>query len=152
MRSMWENSLWFRVFVLVVWLSLLWTLNFMFFAPFLWFSYGLSLIILTIFLWLLLFYLVKYFRYSYEIKENNLYIKTSNKKKVYKIPFCDIKNVKKVTIPFNHKFWLKFDANRNILYLSWFAPKWILLQLKTHDIVISPRKYELFYEKLKKSI
>lgn len=153
MRSIWENSLWFRIFILIVWLSFLWALNFMVFAPFLWFVYDWNIVLFTIFLWLLLFYLIKYFRYFYEIKKNTLYIRTPHKKKLYEIPFSDINKIEKIeNIPFLYKFWMKFDANNNILYLTWFSSRWILIRLQTHDIVISPRKYKLFYENFKKSI
>jgi len=153
MKSIWENSLWFRIFVLIVWILFIWFLNFLVFGPFLWYSYDVNLIIFTIFLWIVLFYVIKYFKYFYEIKQNSLYIKTPHKKKIYSIPFSDIKEIKKIlNIPFVYRFWVKFNPNKNILYLNWFSWRWILIRLKTHDIVISPRKYDAFYEELKKKI
>ena len=153
MKSIWENSLWFRIFVLIVWILFLWFLNFLVFGPFLWYSYDVNLIIFTIFLLIVLFYVVKYFKYFYEIRQNCLYIKTPHKKKNYSIPFSDMKEIKKISnIHFVYKFWVKFNPNKNILYLNWFSWRWILIRLKTHDIVISPRKYDAFYEELKKKI
>jgi len=153
MKSIWENTLWFRIFILIVWLSFIGILNFMFFGPFLWYTYDSSLIFFTIFLWLLLFYVIKYFKYFYEIKDSSLYIRTPHKKKIYEIPFSEIKKIKKISnIHFVYKFWVKFNANKNTLYLNWFSWRWILIGLKTHDIVISPRKYDEFYEKIKKII
>jgi len=153
MKSIWENSLWFRMFMLIVWLSFIGILNFMVFAPFLWYTYDMNLIFITIFLWLVLFYVIKYFKYSYEIKQDSLYIKAPHKKKVYDIPFSEIKEIKKIfNIPFAYKFWVKFNPNKNTLYLNWFSWRWILIGLKTHDIVISPIKYDAFYERLKKQI
>ncbi len=153
MRSIWENSLWFRVFILIVWLSFMGVLNFIVFAPFFDYNYDYNLIFFMIFLWILLFYIIKYFKYLYEIKEDSLYIKTPSKKKIYEIPFNEIREIWKISkIPFSYKFWMNFNPNKKILYLNWFSSRWILIKLQTHDIVISPRRYYDFYKELKKKI
>jgi len=153
MKSIWENSLWFRIFILIIWLFFIGALNFLVFWPFLWYKYNFNLVLIIIFVWILYLYLVKYFKYFYEIQKNNLYIKTPYKKKVYELPFSDIQKIAKIShMPFIYKFWIKFDANNNILYLTWFSSRWILISLQTHDIVISPRQFDLFYEKLKEKI
>ena len=90
-------------------------------------------------------------KYTYTIKDAFLLIKTPSKH--YKIPFADIEKVWIVEkVPFVNKLFLKFDQLNQILYLMGFYNKWIAIKLPTHTIIISPRKMDEFYKKLKGNV
>jgi len=151
MKSIWYNNLWYRILVAVVWFLFLLWLNFLVFAPFMWKHYGYTEVFLVLFLWLFLYYLIKVFKYEYKIREGFLYIKWPFK--YYKIPLLDIEKIWEIhNIPLKYKVWYKFDLVSQILYLCGYVDKWIILKLKTHDIVICPIKYKQFYENLKENI
>lgn len=147
LKSYWDNSLWYRIITLLVWLAFLFWLNFLLFAPYMWKTYGYTEVIIVIFLWLALFYLFKMFKYEYTIKDDALLIKWPFK--YYKIPFSDIQKVGEIkNIPLHYKVGMKFNPFSRILYLCGYVNKWIILKLGTHDIVICPRKYQDFFKKL----
>jgi len=148
LKSIWDNSIWYRIITLIVWLSFLFWLNYLLFAPYMWIKYNYTEVFLVIFLWLTLFYLIKMFKYEYTIKDNALFIKWPFK--YYKIPFSDIEKVWEIkNIPLHYKVGMKFNPISKILYLCGYVNNWIILKLQTHDIVICPRKYKDFFEKLK---
>lgn len=148
LKSTCENSLWYRLVIFFVGLSFLFWLNFLLFAPFMWIKYWYVEVFLILFLWLFLYFLIKFSKYIYTIKDEKLLIKSPYK--FYKIPLSDIEKVWEIDkIPFSNKFWMKFDSINKILYLCWFVDKWIILKLKTHDIVICPRKFDDFFKLLK---
>ena len=146
--SIWNNSLWYRLFVLFIWLLVIFWLNYFLFAYFTWSYSSIWLVIMWLFLCIFLWYLIKYSKYKYIIEKEYLYIKTPSRE--YKIPLIDIKRVGKIeNIPFVNKTWVKFDQMNKILYLCGYCSKGIALDLSTHTLVICPRKYDEFYERLK---
>jgi len=146
--SIWDNSLWYRLFVLVVWLWVLFWLNYFLFSYVIGHSFNLWLIVWWVFLSVIFWYLLKYSKYKYVLEKESLYIKTPSRE--YKIPLIDIKRVGIVqNIPLVYKIWQKFDHINKILYLCGFSDKWIALDVSTHTIVICPRKFNEFYERLK---
>lgn len=148
MKSTWNNNIYFKIFTVCVWLAFLIILNVLVFSSIIWSKLWSNIIIVFAILWILLFYLLKYFKYSYRISENELIINTP--RKIYRIPFKDIKKISEnYKIPLVYKFWINFNHNENILYLCGFADKWIRIKLETHDIVISPFKYNELVKILK---
>ena len=148
LTSIWNNSLWYRILVLLVWLAVLFWLNYFLFAYFMWKSYSVYLVVLWIFLAIILWYLLRNAKYRYTIKDWFLFIKTPSRQ--YKIPLKDIQKIWEITnIPLSYKLGLKFDTTNKILYLCGFTDKGIILALPTHDIVIAPRKYEEFKRELR---
>lgn len=147
MKSIWNNNIFFRILLLTIWLVFIVVFNYMFFSWVIWISLWLNIFIILLLLWFLLFYMIKYFKYTYKISEQELVINTP--RKIYRIPFKDIQKISRdYKIPFVYKFGVNFNHNENILYFCWFADKWILIKLETHSIVISPLKYEQFFNKL----
>jgi len=147
LRSFSNNSWWYRIFVFILGLLVIFGLNYFLFAYFK-NAYSLTLVLLWIFCSILLYFFLRWMKYTYTIKDNFLLIKTPSKQ--YKIPFSDIEKVWMIeSIPFVNKLFLKFDQINHILYLMWFYNKWIAIKLPTHTIVISPRKMDEFYDILK---
>ena len=146
-----ENSFYFRVFVLIVGLLIIFILNYLFIAYFLWYKYGFELIFLLFFLWILFWLLMKKFKYIYRIKDNKLIIKTSSK--AYEVPLSEIRKVDIIdNIPVYNKLWINFDVKNKNLYLCGWTSKWIIIQLDTHNLVICPRKFNDFLFVLKEKI
>jgi len=147
--STWDITFWYKLFILIVWILFLLLLNYVIFGSIFFLNICWWCFVLIMFLWIFLWLLVKNTKYIYKIEANYLFIKTS--KKEFKIPLQDIKKVWTIeNIPFHYRIWIKYDSFNKILYLCWYSKKGIILKLDTHNIVICPRKFDLFFDKLKK--
>lgn len=145
--SIWNNSLWYRLFILLIWLLVIFGLNYFLFAYFTGSYSNIWLVVLWLFLCIFLWYLIKYSKYKYIVEKEFLHIKTPSRE--YKVPLKDIKRIWEINnIPLIHKTWIKFDQINKILYLCPYSNKGIALDLWTHTIVICPRKYKEIKERL----
>jgi len=149
--SIWENTLWFRLLIFLLGISVIFGINFFLFWYFIWFKMSIYVVIIWIILAILLWYLLKKSKYLYTLTEDLLIIKTPSKE--YKIPFQDIKKVQiKEKILLSSKLWNNFDTVDKFLYLCSFSKRWIVLDLWTHSVVISPRKFDIFYKSISSKI
>jgi len=150
--SVWENAIWFRLVILFLGFLIIFWINFFIFWFFIWIKVSYYIVLLWILFSILFWYLLKKTRYLYTLTDDFLIIKTPSLKE-YKIPYKDIKNIwVEKQISLLKTMWNSFDAVNKLLYLCSFSKKWIVLNLWTHSIVISPRKFDTFYETISNKI
>ena len=138
----------YRITVSIIGISFLFMLNFGIFGrmftqltP----SYRGGVVVLG----LLLFYLIKFNKYSYIVEDWKLKIHAPLK--IYKIDLKDIKNadfIEKISV----NIWLghKYDATTASLYFVWWSREGVVLTMKDGQrIVIAPRRREEFIRVIK---